>query len=142
MKSFGDFYPNYQILAVIEKQLNALGLCFKFIVENYGVRDAISHYRLALRKTPIPNPLLFYKNEVKQFMSNSCERFSFFDLLIKYQSTSDVAMRKKMAIHMDSFLISNGHYVPLLKIPGIYLKNPSIKNEQLFTSGQLWYRQI
>lgn len=136
--AYENFYPNYEILTIIESQLSAFGLRFKFIEEEYGVRDAITHYRLSLRKSPVPDPLLFYKNEIKNIM-NTIEKLNFSNLLKEYQSVSDAYLRKKVAIEMDAILINSGHYVPILKIPGIYLKNPRIKNNDLFSPGQLWY---
>lgn len=139
--AYEDFYPNLEILSLIEEQLREFGVRFKFLVEEYGARNISSHYRLELRKSPIPDPLFFYKNasKSKRLLTNKEQMSLFGGLLNKYQEIQNESERLFIAMEMDSILIQLGQYVPILKIPGIYLKNPIIKNATLFMPGQIWH---
>lgn len=139
--AYENYYPNREILEGIAEQLSPLGLRFKFLEEAYGARNVDSDYRLELRKSPIPDPLFFYKNALKSkgLSRDKYYQSCFSELLKQYQETEAVEKRRAIALKMDRLLITLGQYVPLIKIPGICLKNPAIKNASLFIPGQLWY---
>lgn len=139
--AYENFYPNLEILNLIADQLMDIGVRFKFLVEEYGARNIHSHYRLELRKSPIPDPLFFYKSasKSKRLITSTENKDHFINLLNKYQKTLNESERLFIAMEMDSMLIQLGQYVPILKIPGIYLKNPILKNSSLFMPGQVWH---
>lgn len=140
--AFEEFYPNREIILGLAKQWRDFGIEIELCPEAYGSRSQACHLRFEIRQSPIGDPYLLYRAESKSasFKRLSSRWSEYCQLFLSYQASADLNARRLLGGAMEQLLKEEGIVIPLLSIPSLYLKAPTLRHHH-FQPGKLWSHQ-
>ncbi|PIT69474.1 hypothetical protein CER18_03385 [Bartonella tribocorum] len=133
--SYENYYPNYEILTQIAKQLSKYNINVTLHEDAYGHWTSHCHLRFEIRRLPHGSSIQIIRSELSKIRQSN----KYHDCIKKiYSALFDKNyLRKHQFIFekIDHFLRLNTTYIPLFRLPVGFLYNDKLRHETLFSIG-------
>lgn len=133
--SYENYYPNYEILGEIAKQLSKYNINVTLYEDAYGHWTSNCHLRFEIRKLPHGSPIQLIRSELSKIKQTNTHHAYIKKLYSALFDPHNLNRHQFLFEKIDHFLRVNTTYIPLFRLPVGLLYNAKLRPESLFSVG-------